>query len=463
MLNLSASTATAQSSAESRSSADSPMRPVYELLRDEEDWSFLADRSRSADAWDPVKFVPFQWIRGSYMSLGGEMRQQYERFANEEWGSEPPDRSGHLLQRYMFHADVRLGPRVRLFGQLKSGIETGRAGGPRRADEDRLDIHQGYAEVNVGSTSKVRSVSFRVGRQEFNFGSSRLVSVREGPNVRQSFDAVRSIVHYDAWRFDAFVSRPVVTTPAAFDDGRDEGRALWGLYAVQRSASRNAGLDMYYLGHERNVGRFDQGSARERRHSVGTRIWGRINATDYNAEVIAQWGTFGTSVIRAWTVASDTGYHIRLRGNPRIGMHADITSGDRDRNDEVLGTFHPLFPRGAYFGLIAPTGPLNHIDLHPSISFAPHRDVVVSATWLFFWRTQRDDGLYGVPGNLLRSGEGIRARFVGQSPGIEAKWQANRHLSFTSDLALFSAGPFLEESPPARTIFYFAAWSTYKF
>jgi hypothetical protein len=226
--------------------------------------------------------------------------------------------------------------------------------------------------------------------------------------------------------------------------------------------SGEAGLDLYYLGQDREVAQFDQGIAGERRHSIGTRVWGQFNMFDYNTEVIAQWGTFGTSRIRAWTIASDTGYRIRRRGNPRLGVHADITSGDRDRNDHVLGTFHPLFPRGAYFGLIAPTGPLNHIDLHPSIAFAPHRDVFVSVTWLFFWRSRSDDGLYGVPGNLLRSGEGTRARFVGQSPGVEAKWQADRHLSFTLNLSLFSAGPFLDAFPPARTITYIAAWTTYK-
>src|ERR687895_797325 len=43
--------------------------PLYELLRDEEDWSFLAERSRSTDVWDPVKFIPFKWPSDSYLSL----------------------------------------------------------------------------------------------------------------------------------------------------------------------------------------------------------------------------------------------------------------------------------------------------------------------------------------------------------------------------------------------------------
>ena len=68
--------------------------------------------------------------------FGGELRQQFERFANEEWGSAPPDDNGYWLQRYMMHAGAALGERVRTFVELKSGIESGRVGGPRPPDED---------------------------------------------------------------------------------------------------------------------------------------------------------------------------------------------------------------------------------------------------------------------------------------------------------------------------------------
>ncbi len=410
-----------------------------------------------------MKFIPFRWLNASYVSLGGELRHQYERFAHEEWGAQPQDDNGYLLQRYMFHADLRVGRRVRLFGQLKSGIEMGRVGGPRRPDEDRFDIHQAYAELNVWPTSQTRSLRVRAGRQELNFGSSRLVSVREGPNVRQSFDALRMILSRGVWRIDGFVSRPVITTVGTLDDRRDDSRALWGVYAARSDRSAGRGIDVYYLGYERKLARFDQGIGREHRHSVGTRLWGQHRSVDYNAELIAQWGTFGESQIRAWTVASDTGYRLSLPGAPRIGLRADITSGDGNRGDDVLATFNPLFPKGAYFGLIAPVGPLNHSDLHPSIAFGLPKGWSVSASWLFFWRTTTDDGLYAVPGTLLRPAEGTRTHFVGQSPGIEVKWQATRHVSFTGDLSLFSAGSFLKEAPPARTITYIAAWTTYRF
>lgn len=435
-------------------------RPEYHLLRAEEDWSFLRSHARGGDPFDRVKFVPLAWPAGSFVSFGGELRYRYERFTNEEWRRSGAD--GYLLQRYMAHADLRLGRAVRVFGQVKSGLETGRTGGPRPPDEDRLDVHQSFLELRTtGSSSAPRAV-FRLGRQEFNLGAARLMSVREGPNVRQSFDAVRLMAQRGSWRTDAFVARPVHTSAGAFDDRGDRARTLVGVYATHTRAS-GAIVEAYYFGFSRDLARFDQATGRERRHSVGMRLSRQTGALDVDTEVVGQWGAFGTSRIRAWTVAGDAGYRVTSPGALRIGLSAGITSGDRNRHDHRLGTFHPLFPKGAYFGLIAPTGPLNHIGVHPSIAVTPARDWSVSASWLFLWRTQRADGIYAVPGELLRSGEDTRSRFVGHCPGVEVGWRAGRHLSMTAYAARFSAGAFLRESPPARAILYLAAATTFRF
>lgn len=393
------------------------------------------------------------------LTAGGQVRQQYERFANEEWGSEAPDSNGYWLQRYMFHVDAKVSRRLRLFGQVKSGIEIGRAGGPRPPDEDDLDLHQGYVDVIFDH------VTARVGRQELSYGSSRLVSIREGPNVRQSFDAVRAMVQRGDWRIDVFGGWVAQTRTGVFDDATDTGRALWGVYGVKQYGSkRTHGVDLYYLGYRRREARYDQGAGRERRHSVGARIWGSREPWDYNFEVVGQLGRFDEARIRAWTVASDAGYRLPLAGRPRLGLRADITSGDRDRTDDRLGTFNPMFPRGAYFGLVATTGPSNHRDLHPQVTVSIRDAATVTISWLFFWRDQIGDGLYGIPGNLLRSGAGTHSRFVGHSPGIEAEWQVNRHVSVTGNVSAFTAGPFVQQSgPPASDVGFVAAWATYRF
>src|ERR1700760_4825698 len=62
----------------------------YKLLREDEDWSFLADRSKRQDFWDPIKFIPLR--RGSdtwYLTFFGEAREVWEQTGNNYWGQEP--------------------------------------------------------------------------------------------------------------------------------------------------------------------------------------------------------------------------------------------------------------------------------------------------------------------------------------------------------------------------------------
>ena len=132
----------------------------------------------------------------------------------------------------MIHADTHLGEWFRVFGQLKSGLEDGRSGGPRPPDEDKFDLHQAFFDARV-PFAEAASFTFRAGRQELAYGSSRLVSFREGPNVRQSFDGAKGILKFADWQIDAFAVKPVNTKTGVFDDDPDPDRNFWGLYAAR--------------------------------------------------------------------------------------------------------------------------------------------------------------------------------------------------------------------------------------
>lgn len=82
-------------------------------------------------------------------------------------------------------------------------------------------------------------------------------------------------------------------------------------------------------------------------------------------EYVWQFGRFGAGSIMAWTAANALRYNFDLSGKPRLGVRADIASGDNNPNSPNLQTFNPLFPSGAYFNLANPIGPSNIIDLHP--------------------------------------------------------------------------------------------------
>jgi hypothetical protein len=448
------------SSADAEKSAHHPQG--YSLNRADEDYGYLRT-ARRTELWDAIKFIPLNDAGSWYLSLGGEMRERYEYFNNPNWGKDPQDH-GYFLQRYFLHGDLKMGSNLRFFSQLQSSLEDGRAGGPRPTDKDELDLHQAFLDVKLALPGDA-ALTLRSGRQEMPYGSQRVISVREGPNVRQSFDGFRIMYRTAEVKIDAFATRPVQTKRHVFDDGPDNSKALWGGYAVAPFPLLPEGnMDLYYLGLYRSKATFDQGAARETRHSVGTRLWRTVAPLDYNFEAIYQWGSFGNGAIRAWTVASDTGYTLTsypLR--PRLGLRADIASGDGDPSSQDLQTFNPLFPKGAYFSEAGLIGPANFIDLNPCLDFHLTNHLTLILDWDFFWRESTRDGLYNNAVTLVRSGKTGDARYIGSMSQAQLYWDIDRHLSFVGIYGRFFAGEFLKESGPGKDIDYLTTWLSYKF
>jgi hypothetical protein len=436
---------------------------TYRLLREDEDWSFLRDGSVSVDFWDRFKYIPLGQANW-YLTIGGEAREAFEQVGNDNWGKQAYTNS-FFLERYMLHTDWHLGKRVRAFVQLKSGLESFRQGGARPIDEKKLDFEAAFVEV--GLSEGENGVVLHAGRQELNYGSGRLVSVREGPNVRQSFDGIKLKGKVGGWRIDGFAARPDLDRPGYFDNVPDHRTAFWGVYA-SRPFGRRLSLDSYYLGLDRKQAAFNRGAAHELRHSVGARLW-RPVATDSanwdcDYEGVWQFGDFGAAGIRAWTFASDTGYRFPAAPlRPRISVRADISSGDSGKGS--LGTFNPLFPVGNYFGVLADTGPgpVNFIDVHPRLQAELPHGISVSTDLVAQWREDLHDGVYAVPGFLLAGAGNSRARFVGYRPGVEVRWQIDRHAYLQADYGVFFAGEFLKQVSPGRNINYTELWAGYKF
>lgn len=447
---------------------DSDKPPSYKLLRYDEDYSYLKDPSRRTDFWDSIKYVPL-WGRDDwYLSLGGEVRERVESFHNDNFGLGPGNAHGfntYPLQRYMLNGDLHLGPQLRFFGQVFTGLEDGRIGGPRPdIDRDAFDAHQAFVDW-VWPLSEKDSLTWRLGRQEFEYGSGRLIDVREGPNLRLSFDAVRLLAKVGDWSADGWWSRPVRNRAGVFDDDPDPDRSFWGVYATGPfDWLPRATLDLYYLGYENREAVYEQGQGYELRHTLGTRLAGRPLPWEYNLEYAWQFGNFGPGAINAWTAAHAVRYNFDdLPLKPRLGLRADIASGDRSAASPALQTFNPLFPSGVYFNLADPVGPSNLIDLHPVLDLHFGEKLTLSADWDFFWRESLGDGVYHLSGSLLTGSKGSSERFVGNSPALTLVWTPTRHITVLTSYVHFFPGPFLKQTTPGKELDYFTAWITYKF
>lgn len=438
----------------------------YNSSRYLEDYRYLKNTARRTDLWDPIKYIPLDDAGIIYLSFGGETRQHYESIRSENWGAVAvEDNNGWYLQRYLLHADFHVGDRFRLFSQIQSGIETGRSGGPRGVDEDRLDLHQLFMDFSP-SSSKNQSLTVRVGRQEIIFGSRRFFNYRERPNLRLSHDAVKLMAQVGRIDFTVFAGRPVQIDRDYFDNNSGNEHSFWGLYSVSDlDWTFPHKLDAYYIGINREQARFDQGTANEIRHSIGTRFSGRQGTLDYNFEFMYQFGSFGDSAISAYALVSDTRvtWTLGTESKVRFSLRADIYSGDDDPDDGDLNAFNPFFPKGKHISQLAATGLINQRDLQPKIDIQFNKNWSLVLSMAFIWRDSLGDGIYSIGNNLLKTGQASRARYVGTQPEVELKWQVDRHLDIKGIFVFFDAGSFIRETPPGNDIVYLGTMATYRF
>ncbi|MEL1244947.1 alginate export family protein [Flavobacterium sp. DGU11] len=431
--------------------------PGFRPLRYDDDLSAI--KSDTASGWyDKMKYLGNDNL---YLSMGGELRLQYIYTVNNKWGDEPDATDGYLLNRNLFHADVHA-HRFRAFAQLQSSLSAGLTDASP-VDDNTVDIHQAFIDAALLSHEKA-SLILRAGRQELMYGSQRLIGVREGPNSRIAMDGAKLFYKQDRLQTDLFYTHPVANKMGAFNDVFNDKAKLWASYTVINMNGFFNNIDLYYLGLYKREAHYDTASGTEMRHSIGSRFWKNKGKWKYDIEGLYQFGSLSNLDISAWTISSNINYKAEgLLFKPVFGLKTEAISGDSSNTDHKLQTFNPLYPRGAYFGLVALIGPANLFDIHPSV------DLELSDKWEFgsdldiFWRWSVNDGIYAPNMQLLYAGTGTAERFIGTQLSANIEYTPDPFLNFTLESAWFNAGSFLEKSGTGKDYFYAAVTGRIRF
>ena len=363
------------------------------------------------------------------VEIGGELRQRAEAIDAPRFGL-GGDRKGdaYVLQRILLRAETRLEP-ARVVVELGAHEAWGKRG-LAPPDEDHLDLQQGYAEFADGG------FTIRLGRQEIVLDEAqRFVSYRDGANIRQSYDGTRVAYEHAGTRIDAFLVRPVAIERGLFDDGSDDRQSFGGVYLTRRiGGEAPVTLGGYWL----RLGR-ELPTGTERRDSFGARVAGKRAGWEWDAEGMLQRGRLGSRKIRAWGLSADLGYTLDLPARPRLGLRLDAGSGD-DPSDGALGGFHPLFPKGGHFDEAGVTTFTNLVALRASVRLRPTARLSLEAATQGKWRESRDDAVYTLPSVPLAATLGNRARGIGQSYSLDAKWKATDTLAVHAQYVHHQAG-----------------------
>ena len=423
------------------------------VIRWREDYRFLRDRPQPTLV-ERLKFIPLDKDKKVYLTLGGQLRERLESYDPAFFGLPGGAAFTSYATRLLAHADLHVGGRFRSFVELGSYWEDGRQPASRPIDVGDLELQQAFLDVAALDRPPSR-LTLRLGRQELPVGSGRLVSIRDGANVRLTFDAAKvTWVRSQRTVIEASAGRPVVPKEGVFESETSDREWFWyGNLSRLGGAPGRPGLELFYVGHSLRGALYGRGLGDESRHSLGGRIWGRPAPWDYSVQAGYQLGSFGSADIRAWGVATETGRaFVSLPGRPRFALRADIASGDRG-GARALGTFNAPYPALNYFSEAAIFAPGNSYDLHPYLEVRPARTVAAAAGVDLVWRYRTSDAIYRAGGGILVPPGVSDARFVTAITQLDATWQPVAQIALRAAWVRASAGAVIRAAGGRPTDF----------
>jgi hypothetical protein len=404
--------------------AEGPPWPGYQVkpFRWDEDYSEL--KGHELDAWPlKAKYVPLG--DRDWLSFGGEYRFRVDDYAHPDFGLRSASDFTSSQHRLLAHADAHFGPDVRVFVQLGAAAEEGRKPFARPFDRSDLDLAQAFADLGWGPSSA--RWRLRVGRQELGLG--RFVANRDGANIRRAFDGVRLDGVAAGWSLTAVAADATRNRPDAFDD-RADGHDRLALVALDHALpAKGLRLGLTVLEHDNDTALYAAGSGRERRATLGARVYGAWGPWDLDGQVSWQTGRFTPSGragldIDAWGAAFEGGRKFAGPGSPRLAVRIDAAGGDRDPGDGRLGTFDLPYPNLSYLTDAAVFAPRNVGDIQPFVTVSPTRGLTVTGGIQVMWRIDRADAVYAPSGAVVLR-PGGPGRLVATSPYLRATWRIN--------------------------------------
>ena len=420
-------------------------RPTIKSNRWQEDWSVLADPALRTRPLDSLKYLPLSsGDPGTYVSFGANLRDRFETNNAPSFGIGGIERDSYVIQRAQFHIDLHLFEDWQVFTQFEDDRAFGKSSvGP--ADADKADLRLAF--VSYSHDFDAGTFKARVGRQDFAFDLQRFVSSRDGPNVRQSFDAIWVDWETGPWRFIGFVSQPVqYRNDKAFDD-TSNGDFRFSTLRVERQVLGTNELSAYYSLYQKRNAHYLDGSGDEDRHIFDTRFAGSSSGGGWGVGGGGGVGWVGDKESRAWAIGARGGYTFEdAPWTPRLGLQFDIASGDRHPGDGTVGTFNPLFPNGYYFALAGYTGYTNLIHLKPSITVKPTDNMTLMAAIGLQWRQTTADAIYVQPNQPLAGTAGRGGAWSGAYGQIRLDYAFNANLTGAIEAVHYEIGDVIRKA-----------------
>jgi len=418
------------------------LRGNYPLEFYDIDYSSLADPANRTNALDALHYIPLPITSESYLSLGGEFREQLWSWNNSGWGLKSPLHTNYMLQRVLGDIDLHFDRHFSAFVQIGRYDAFGKTS-PSSTDEGYGRVQQGFLEVKeeLGPAE----ARLRVGRQELMLGSGRMVWVSDSSNARTTHDGVRVTTTVPGEvTIDLAYTSPVLPTIYPFQDWDSHAGSFFAAYATEEPLPGQLHVDEYYLARH-NVGATYAGlTGNEERSTLGGRLWGAFGSFKYDGDIDYQFGTFDNKPISAFGTSTRVLYTFQdVAWEPGLQMQGSYFSGTGGSTFKTIGTFAAPFPRPTMFNYPGLATLANVIEAYPAFLLNPTQDFTFRFGPEFLWRASRYDAVYIARQTPLAKTMSTkdRASYIGANLIASVQWKLTSNITFFCEYLHGIAGP----------------------
>jgi hypothetical protein len=419
-------------------------RPAILFNRWQEDWSVLANPDVPKEPFDNLKYISLSdQDPQTYLSLGADLRERFESNDATNFGVGTNREASYDISRLETDADLRIAGQFQFFAQLQSDYAIDK-NVHTPVDQDRLDLEQAFVALTEPLDNGLLKV--RLGRQQFGFDLQRFVSVRDGPNVRQSYDAAWVDYEHGKWRYITFYSHPVQDRDLRPFDDYSSPKLSYGGFRVERKVMKSASVAVYVSRFSQEDARFPSITGNERRDIVDVHFAGTQGPMDWDIEAMHQSGRIGIEDIEAWAFGSLGGHTFTsIPWTPRLGLQVDAASGDKNPLDNQLNTFNPLFPNGYYVTLAGYTGFVNFIHVKPSLTVHPLPRLKLMTAIGAQWRETTADAVYTQPDSAVAGTAGRAGQYTGTYGQFRGDYTLTEHVWLALEVVHFAVSDVIRE------------------
>jgi hypothetical protein len=416
-------------------------RSGYPLEFYDIDFSYLADASKRTGPLDAIHYVPLGFGPDSYISFGGELREQAWSQTNESHRLKAPFDNGYDLQRLIGDAYIHFDRHFAAFVQLGRFDAVDKIAPLNAADESRGRIQQGFLELkeNVG----LADLTARAGRQEIILGSARFVWVNDSSNIRTTHDGAR--LHFDngAGTLDLIYTRPVNSVVDAFADFDQHLGTFGAVYFSERIVPSNVlNVDEYYFFRHAIGAQYAGLTGNEDRDTIGGRFWGAYGGLKYDSDFAYQFGTFDNQQISALGTSTRVLYTLEaLTWQPGLQFQTSYFSGST--NTKTIGTFDAPFPRATLLNYAGLETLENLIEAYPAFVISPMQNLAFRAGPEVLWRASGFDAVYVSRTTPLPATMSSKdtATYIGTNLVGTMAWNVARNVNVFAEYLHELAGP----------------------